>query len=101
MTMPIADNAGEDVQKYLRLVREEQLKKLRKKLAEEESREHTHETREFAAADFDAPHEESKNLDSKYYVLWISREIKISLVSNYNKNKRYRIIIGLLDDRLS
>ena len=38
MTMPIDDSAGEDAREYLRLRRGDELKKLKKRLSEEESR---------------------------------------------------------------
>jgi hypothetical protein len=49
MTMPIEDSAGEDARNYLRLRRGEELKKLRKKLSEEKSRQQAVEAREFTA----------------------------------------------------
>ena len=49
MTMPIEDSAGEDAREYLRLRRGEELKKLRKRLSEEESMLQTQEARVFAA----------------------------------------------------
>ena len=55
MTMPIDDNAGEDAREYLRLRRAEELKKLRKRLSEEDSRQHAHEAREFSVPHEDCP----------------------------------------------
>ena len=49
MTMPIEESAGEDAREYLRLRRGEKLKKLKKRLSEEESALQTREAREFAA----------------------------------------------------
>ena len=51
MTMPIEENAGQDAHEYLRLRREEELKKLKKRLCAEESREHAEEESRVAAAE--------------------------------------------------
>ena len=51
MTMPIDDSAWKDACEYLRLKRGEELKKLKKRLSEEESRQQVVKAMEFAAGD--------------------------------------------------
>ena len=58
ITMPIDNSAGEDTREYLRLRRGKKLKKLRKRLYQEESRELAHEARVFPVADFEASYKD-------------------------------------------